>query len=236
MMDNWVSKMGFPLLTVTEKDGSIHVRQDRFLETGPAAEKDNQTLWYVPARAYLICTWNVTILLGKFPWTLRLSEPMGSLKSTPPSWKIRRSPFLWIQASRSNWIMIQLVSVSDCTHLSLGDPFHWDILSDRVLYSPERLDKIGAEAAKKDSSFTMNDRMGLVNDIFALSNAGFGKVSAALALIQNLRQEEECKTQRFFFVFPNWPGFSPCMAGHSGQYERSRIDILGEWGGLGAAE
>ena len=45
MMDNWVSKMGYPLLTVSEKDGGIHVRQDRFLETGPAAEKDNQTIW-----------------------------------------------------------------------------------------------------------------------------------------------------------------------------------------------
>ena len=49
MMDNWVSKMGYPLVTVTEKDGGIHIRQDRFLETGPAEEKDNQTIWYARA-------------------------------------------------------------------------------------------------------------------------------------------------------------------------------------------
>lgn len=39
--------MGFPMLTVTEKKGSIHIRQDRFLETGPAADKDNETIWYL---------------------------------------------------------------------------------------------------------------------------------------------------------------------------------------------
>jgi hypothetical protein len=30
-----------------EKEGSIHVRQDRFLETGPAKENDNQTIWCI---------------------------------------------------------------------------------------------------------------------------------------------------------------------------------------------
>ena len=38
--------MGFPIVTVTEKADSIHIRQDRFLETGPAKEEDNQTVWY----------------------------------------------------------------------------------------------------------------------------------------------------------------------------------------------
>lgn len=38
--------MGFPILTVTESKDGIHVRQDRFLETGPADPKENETLWY----------------------------------------------------------------------------------------------------------------------------------------------------------------------------------------------
>ncbi|KAI6036643.1 hypothetical protein BKA83DRAFT_4165803 [Pisolithus microcarpus] len=38
LMDNWITKTGFPIL----------VRQDRFLETGPAEEKDNQTIWSIP--------------------------------------------------------------------------------------------------------------------------------------------------------------------------------------------
>ena len=38
--------MGYPVVTVTEKEDGIHVRQDRFLETGPADPKDNETIWY----------------------------------------------------------------------------------------------------------------------------------------------------------------------------------------------
>ncbi|KAI6039016.1 hypothetical protein EDC04DRAFT_2879735 [Pisolithus marmoratus] len=48
LMDNWISKTGFPVLSVTETQDGIHVRQDRFLETGPAEEKDNQTIWSIP--------------------------------------------------------------------------------------------------------------------------------------------------------------------------------------------
>ncbi|KAG9318425.1 peptidase family M1-domain-containing protein [Chiua virens] len=33
---------------VTETKGEIKVRQDRYLETGPAEEKDNQTIWTIP--------------------------------------------------------------------------------------------------------------------------------------------------------------------------------------------
>lgn len=39
--------MGFPVLIVTEMKDGIKVRQDRYLETGPAEQKDNQTIWYV---------------------------------------------------------------------------------------------------------------------------------------------------------------------------------------------
>ena len=46
MMDNWIKQMGYPVITVTEKQGGIHVRPDRFLESGPADPKDNETIWY----------------------------------------------------------------------------------------------------------------------------------------------------------------------------------------------
>ena len=39
--------MGYPVITVTEKEGGILVRQDRFLETGPADPKHNETIWLV---------------------------------------------------------------------------------------------------------------------------------------------------------------------------------------------
>ncbi|KAH8117511.1 peptidase family M1-domain-containing protein [Phellopilus nigrolimitatus] len=161
MMDNWVSKMGFPLLTVTEKAGAIHVRQDRFLETGPAADKDNKTIWQIPLNIASVDSdgkLNVdrTLLKDK-----EITIPLDTSK-----------PFKL-----------------NCDTTGVY----------RVLYSPERLAKIGAEAAKKDSVFSLDDRIGLVNDVFALSNAGFGNVSVALALIQNLRHEEE---------FLPWQGIS----------------------------
>ena len=64
---------------------------------------------------------------------------------------------------------------------------------DRVLYSPERLALIGSEAAKENSVFSLNDRIGLVHDAFALGKAGFLKLSSALNLVQNLRHEQECE-------------------------------------------
>jgi aminopeptidase 2 len=47
LMENWITKIGFPMLTVTEDAKGITVRQDRFLETGPADPKDNQTIWFI---------------------------------------------------------------------------------------------------------------------------------------------------------------------------------------------
>lgn len=47
MSDFCLVKIGFPILTVTEDKEGILVRQDRFLETGPAQEKDNETIWYI---------------------------------------------------------------------------------------------------------------------------------------------------------------------------------------------
>jgi aminopeptidase 2 len=45
LMENWITKIGYPVLTVTEEANGITVRQDRFLETGAAEPKDNETIW-----------------------------------------------------------------------------------------------------------------------------------------------------------------------------------------------
>lgn len=66
-------------------------------------------------------------------------------------------------------------------------------LKDRVLYTPERLAMIAAEAAKENSVFSLEDRMGLVLDAMALSTAGLAKVSSALTLVDLWKTEKECK-------------------------------------------
>ena len=39
------NQMGYPVITVTEQDDGLHIRQDRFLESGPASSEDNKTIW-----------------------------------------------------------------------------------------------------------------------------------------------------------------------------------------------
>lgn len=68
------------------------------------------------------------------------------------------------------------------------------LLTDRVLYEPKTLSKIAEDAAKDESVFTLNDRLGLVYDSVALSKAGLAQVSSALTLIDILgRTEKECE-------------------------------------------
>ncbi|OWZ56597.1 aminopeptidase 2 [Cryptococcus neoformans] len=56
----------------------------------------------------------------------------------------------------------------------------------RVAYSPERLTKLGKQA----SSFTVEDRVGLVSDAATLARAGYAKTSGSLSLIHELGAAE----------------------------------------------
>ncbi|KAH8102859.1 leucyl aminopeptidase [Cristinia sonorae] len=48
LMDNWVKKIGYPVVTITEVKGGIRVRQDRFLDSGSVKPEDNETIWTIP--------------------------------------------------------------------------------------------------------------------------------------------------------------------------------------------
>lgn len=45
LMENWISKIGFPVVSVTEDEKGIFVKQDRFLETGATDPAQNETIW-----------------------------------------------------------------------------------------------------------------------------------------------------------------------------------------------
>lgn len=68
-----------------------------------------------------------------------------------------------------------------------------DFALDRALYTPERLMEIAKEAMKENSAFTLEDRIGLVNDALALAKAGYLNVSSILSLYDILRHEKECE-------------------------------------------
>ncbi|CAE6452278.1 unnamed protein product [Rhizoctonia solani] len=61
----------------------------------------------------------------------------------------------------------------------------------RTAYSPDRLTKLGEEAARSGSVFSLEDRVGLVSDAMVLARAGYGKTSGGLSLISGLRGETE---------------------------------------------
>lgn len=45
----WTLKIGFPLITVTEKEnGDVVLRQDRFLSSNDLKEGENDTVWWIP--------------------------------------------------------------------------------------------------------------------------------------------------------------------------------------------
>ncbi|KAG0705166.1 hypothetical protein DFH29DRAFT_907854 [Suillus ampliporus] len=152
IMDNWISKIGFPILTVTENENGIVVRQDRFLESGPAEEKDNETIWTVP----------LALLTASDKVSVDNSVVLDTREKT-----------LAIDTSKPFKLNAGTYGVY------------------RVLYSDERFAAIAEEAAKGDAVFSLNDRIGLVHDIMALSKAGFCKVSSALTIVDILHGEKE---------------------------------------------
>ncbi|CAI6328255.1 unnamed protein product [Periconia digitata] len=47
-MDNWIRKIGFPVVTVAEEPGQIGLRQQRFLLAGDAKPEEDETVWWIP--------------------------------------------------------------------------------------------------------------------------------------------------------------------------------------------
>ncbi|KAJ7820079.1 leucyl aminopeptidase [Mycena olivaceomarginata] len=66
LMKNWISRStGYPVLTVTEVPGGINVRQNRFLASGIAKAKDDETLWIVPLRLQKINAQRTILFSGR---------------------------------------------------------------------------------------------------------------------------------------------------------------------------
>ncbi|CAH7667912.1 hypothetical protein BY996DRAFT_4583678 [Phakopsora pachyrhizi] len=60
----------------------------------------------------------------------------------------------------------------------------------RVRYPADRLEKLGRELAKSDSSFTVADKMGLIQDAVVLAQAGYSSTSCALDILHRLGGEK----------------------------------------------
>ena len=47
-MDNWIRKIGFPVVTIAEEPGQLGIKQNRFLSSGDLSEEEDGTLWWIP--------------------------------------------------------------------------------------------------------------------------------------------------------------------------------------------
>ncbi|KAM0330639.1 hypothetical protein ACHAQA_003589 [Verticillium albo-atrum] len=48
LMGPWISKIGHPVLTVSEEPDQISIKQSRFLSTGDVKPEDDETTWWIP--------------------------------------------------------------------------------------------------------------------------------------------------------------------------------------------
>ncbi|KAJ7207877.1 leucyl aminopeptidase [Mycena pura] len=155
LMDNWITKIGYPVITVTESSAGIRVRQDRFLNSGAPDATENDTIWNVPL-AILTVGAAGQIHIDK---TVVLEE---------------REKTIALDTSRHFKLNARTVG------------FY------RVLYTPERLLRIATEAAKGESIFSLDDRLGLLDDVAELAKGGLGPSSSLLALADIWRNESNC--------------------------------------------
>ncbi|KAJ6487746.1 leucyl aminopeptidase [Mycena sanguinolenta] len=151
VMDAWISKPGFPVVTVEETNHGVHLRQSRFLFSG---EESEETFWVIPLQILSV-------------------DSAGQMHVTRNAVMREREQFFALDTSRP-------------FKLNAGSTGYY-----RVLYSSDRLKTIGVEAAKEISVFSVADRVGLVNDAFALAKADLLKMSDALSLSYALRSDRE---------------------------------------------
>jgi aminopeptidase 2 len=153
IMKEWICETGFPVITVEEHEGTIKVRQNRFLATGDVKTEEDGTLWYVPLELKTVKDGKSSI------------DHKAILHEREATFDIKDAQTFKLNA--------ETVGVY------------------RVAYSPERLSKLGEEAAKQGSGFTTEDRIGLVSDAMTLARAGYSKTSGGLSLISKLSREQE---------------------------------------------
>ncbi|KWU42560.1 putative AAP1-alanine/arginine aminopeptidase [Rhodotorula sp. JG-1b] len=158
MMDNWLSKTGFPLITVEETEKGLKVRQNRFFATADATPEEDQTLWHVPLQLLV-----VDLKTGK---SKVHSELVLSERETT----------------------IEIEDVANTTYKLNAETCGVY----RTLYPTSRLAKLGSEAGKGNTSkFSLNDRMGLVQDASVVASSGYAKTSGSLTLLSQMKGEEE---------------------------------------------
>ncbi|KAI0693908.1 leucyl aminopeptidase [Cytidiella melzeri] len=120
IMDNWITKVGYPVITVTETKDSITVRQDRFLETGFTPPKENETIWSVPLSLLTVdqngqVDINHSIVLNERDMTIPLdtSKPFKLNAGTTGFYRVLYTPERLVTIGNEAAIEDSLLSLED---------------------------------------------------------------------------------------------------------------------------
>lgn len=152
-------------------------------------------------------------------WTLKTGFPVITVEETADGIKVRQNRFLATADVKPEedetiwWVPLELKTVSKDGKSQIDSKAYLESREAtfplenassaiyklnaetcgvyRVNYAPETLARLGKEAGREGSAFTVNDRIGLVDDAVTLAKSGHAKTSGALSLLNELKGEKE---------------------------------------------
>ncbi|KAI5286051.1 hypothetical protein KEM54_000098 [Ascosphaera aggregata] len=169
-MDNWIRKIGLPLITVKEDEkelGTLHLSQKRFLSSGDVKPEEDQTTWWVPLGIRAgIENFSITNIGFK---PLELTKKEDTIKNLDV--EVRNEEDEENPISPHDFFY-------KINHANAG--FY------RTNYPATRLAALGRQL----QVLTTEDKIGLIGDAAALAISGDGNTSALLAFAEGFSDEE----------------------------------------------
>ncbi|BGP38537.1 Aminopeptidase 2 mitochondrial [Rhodotorula kratochvilovae] len=180
LMESWVEKIGFPVITVEEDGDQLKLRQNRFLSTGDPNPEEDETLWTVP-------------LFVKD--AASAAAPKVVLMSTREIVIPKPGELYFLNAESRSTI--------------------------RVAYPASHISKLAAAASKPDSGLSLTDRVGLVEDLLLLSEAGYTSTLPALDFLSTF-----APTETEFLVWAEIAGAFKRLADAWWEQPKEELDAL----------
>lgn len=169
MMHNWTSKPGYPVVKAEIKKGKLSLSQERFFASPISAKKEkNRIKWEIP----------ISIRdLSQVQFSRSISQRDGA--------RIAKNQQIFMRAER------KLVPSKNrefdfqnfFLKINAGESSFF-----RTAYSKELLEKLKNPVEKK--LLSASDRLGIIRDLFALSEAGVIPTTDALEFLSSYRNED----------------------------------------------
>ena len=167
MMHNWTSKPGYPVIKAEIKNNELSLSQERFFASPISKKKSkDKTIWQVPLRNSLKVQYKSSQKSNFLP--VRIFRSLKNPEIGSPSLAKPLKKFIL----KNSWLKI-----------NFGEAGFY-----RTAYSKELLEKLKKPVEKK--LLSARDRLGIIRDLFALSEAGTIPTTDALEFISAYKDED----------------------------------------------